>query len=126
MFRNIKYQMATPDEVKLFLRDFKTKLEFWGVVFLDERAKNAKTLAILEITTIQRKKILQELNVGNYAEGPIANKQFFGNGLWVFGKVIKQHEIYIKITMGLPNKQTICISFHVAEHPMTFPHKTTQ
>ena len=73
--------MATPDEVKLFLRDFKTKLEFWGVVFLDKRAKNTKTLAILEITTIQRKKTLLDLNAEDYAEGLIADKQFFGNGL---------------------------------------------
>jgi hypothetical protein len=117
--------MATPDEVKVFLIDFKTKLEFWGVVFLDDRAKNTKTLSNLEITTIQRKKTLFELNLENYSEGPIADKQFFGNDLWIFGKAIKQHEIYIKITMGLPNKQTICISFHIAEHPMTFPYKTT-
>jgi hypothetical protein len=56
--------MTTPDEVKMFLSDFKTKLEFLGVVFLDDRAKNTKTLSNLEITTIQRKKALFELNLG--------------------------------------------------------------
>lgn len=117
--------MTTPDEVKVFLKDFKAKLEFWGVVFMDDRAKNAKTLAILEITTTQRKKILLELNAEDYSEGLIPDKQFFGSDLWVFGKTIKQYDVYIKITMGLPNKQTICISFHVAEHPVKFPHKMT-
>jgi hypothetical protein len=121
---NLKQQMATPDEVKTFLEDFKSKLEFWGVVFLDDRVKNTKTLAILEMNTIQRKKVLTELSMKDYSQGPIADKQFLGSDLWVFGKIIKQNEVYIKITMGLPNKQTICISFHVAEHPMKYPYKT--
>ena len=116
--------MATADEIKIFLADFKTKMEFWGIVFLDDRAKNTLTLSLLELTTIQRKKILAQLTFKDYTEGPITDQQFFGSNLWVFGKTVKQQEIYIKITMGLPSKQTICISFHVAEYPMKFPYQT--
>ena len=43
--------------------------------------------------------------------------------MWVFGKDVKGQEVYIKITLGLPNSSTICISFHIAEHPMTYPLK---
>jgi hypothetical protein len=43
--------------------------------------------------------------------------------MWVFGKEINKHEIYIKITMGQPNQSVICISFHIAEHPMIYPLK---
>lgn len=116
--------MASPNDINLFLNDFKTKLELWGIVFMDDRAKNTKTLAYLELTPIQRKKVLKELEIRDYSEGPILDKQFLGSNLWVFGKVIKQAEVYIKISMGLPNKQTICISFHIAEHPMKFPYQT--
>lgn len=46
----------------------------------------------------------------------------FGD-LWVFGKDVKGQEVYIKICYGLPNRSTICISFHVAEFPMNYPYK---
>ncbi len=119
-----KYLMTKADEINNFLKDFKTKMEIWGIVFMDDRAKNTKTLSILELNTIQRRKILSDLQVVDYSEGPIIDKQFFGNDLWVFGKTYKNQALYIKITMGNPNKQTICISFHIAEYPMKFPLKT--
>ncbi len=43
--------------------------------------------------------------------------------MWVFGKDIKGREVYIKISLGLENCQTICISFHLAEHNMQYPFK---
>lgn len=46
-----------------------------------------------------------------------------GADMWVFGVIIKRNEIYIKITLGLENSQVICISFHTAEHPLSFPFK---
>ena len=36
---------------------------------------------------------------------------------------IKVFDIIIKITLGQPNNSTICISFHLAEHPMNYPFK---
>jgi hypothetical protein len=42
---------------------------------------------------------------------------------WVFGKDVKGREIYIKIMLGAKNSQTICISFHIAEHPLKYPLK---
>lgn len=41
--------------------------------------------------------------------------------MWVFGKSINKKEIYIKISTGLPNNKTWCISFHIAEHKMHYP-----
>jgi hypothetical protein len=41
-----------------------------------------------------------------------------GADMWIFGKTIKGQEVYIKITLGFAGAQVICISFHVAEHPM--------
>lgn len=49
--------MATSGEVQTFLRDFKVKLGIWGVVFRDDRGKNAQALLNLEITPVFREKI---------------------------------------------------------------------
>jgi len=43
--------------------------------------------------------------------------------LWVFGKNVKTREVYVKISMGRVNEKAICISFHIAEHPMSYPYK---
>jgi len=43
--------------------------------------------------------------------------------MWVFGIKYKKQEIYIKISMGQLNLQTICISFHIAEKKMNYPFK---
>ena len=109
--------------VSKLLEDLKVKMKLWGIIFMDERAKNAKALSLLEISPSDRKKIIEGLLPEDYAEGPVPDKQFLGDDLWVFGKVVKQQEIYIKISLGQPNKATICVSFHVAEFPMKYPFK---
>ena len=38
----------------------------------------------------------------------------------------KNREIYIKIMLGCAGSQTICISFHIAEHPLSYPFKTVE
>jgi len=43
--------------------------------------------------------------------------------MWVFGKTIKEKEVYIKITMGVKDNSVICISFHLARHKMNYPLK---
>jgi hypothetical protein len=113
----------TEYEVELFLNDFKTKMQFMDIVFLNDRGKNAKTLAILEIPVTKQKQIIEELEVKDYSEGPIEDTNFVGSPLWVFGKIVKGHEVYIKISMGMPNRSTLCISFHISEFPINYPLK---
>ena len=43
--------------------------------------------------------------------------------MWVFGKDVKGQEVYIKISLGQENRQTICISFHISEYKMKYPFK---
>lgn len=43
--------------------------------------------------------------------------------MWVFGKKVEKEEVYIKVSMGNENTEAVCISFHVAEHPMIYPLK---
>ncbi len=93
----------TKAEVTDFLQNFKTKLSIWGVLFLDDRQKNSKTLAELEITPTQRNVFLQELTEIDFLGTRIEEFGVYGAEMWIFGKIIKEKEIYIKITLGLKN-----------------------
>jgi len=115
--------MANEREVASFLDTFKTKLNYWGVLFVDERSKNLQALLDLEITRVQRRKIVESLVVSDYCEGPVDDEKYEERKLWVFGKYVKGQDIYIKITLGIENSNVICISFHIAEHPLNYPYK---
>ncbi len=116
--------MTTQEQVKLFLSDFKSKMKIWDVIFRDDRGKNLQTLLELEIRPIDRKTSLEKLKLEDYSEGPINEILNGGSDMWVFGIALKNKEIYIKISMGFVGTSTICISFHIAEHPMNYPFKT--
>lgn len=115
--------MSSKQEVDFFLRSFKEKLRIWDVFFRDDRGKNLQVLADLEIRPIDRKKILEKIEVKDYSEGPLAENLYGGADMWVFGKTIKKKEVYIKITMGHEGRSVICISFHVSEYKMNHPLK---
>ena len=115
--------MATKEEVNRFLREFKTKLKIWDIIYRDDRGKNTETLLQLEITPHERKKIIENIETRDYSEGPLEEKLYGGSPMWIFGKMVKKQEVYIKITMGKPNNSVICISFHIAEYPMNYPLK---
>lgn len=113
--------MPSASDVQKFLLDFKSKMNIWDVLFLDQRGKNVQTLIDLELRPIDRKAILETLDVNDYSEGPLPETFFGGMEMWVFGKMVKKTEVYIKITMGVMGGSVICISFHAAEHKMKYP-----
>ena len=115
--------MAEQSEVEFFLDSFKLKMSIWGLLFRANRPKNAQTLADLEILKNDVKNTLAELTAQDYSEGPIKDQIFGDQDMWVFGRIIKGSEIYIKITIGGHNNPVICISFHLAEYPMNYPFK---
>jgi len=115
--------MSTKTEVEAFLKDFKEKIKFWDVLFRDDRGKNAQALVDLELRPIERKAILEALEAKDYSEGPLAEKLYGGADMWVFGRLVKKKEVYIKITMGAISSSVICISFHLAQHKMNYPLK---
>ena len=96
------HSIRTPKEVEAFLRHFLPKLEVLGIIFLN-RAKNQEALKMLGIETI----------IDNFSYGD----------MWVFGKDCNGIDVYIKIALGKPNSNTICISFHTAEHPLKYAFK---
>ena len=115
--------MSTELDVTLFLKDFKEKMKFWDVLFRDDRGKNAQTLIDLELRPTERKTILETLEAKDYSEGPLEEILYGGADMWVFGKTVKNKEIYIKITMGIMGSSVICISFHLAQYKMKYPLK---
>lgn len=117
--------MATEQEVRMFLSEFKAKLEVFSVIFRDDRTvkKNTATLLALDLLPAERKEILKKLAVEDYYQGPTDDLLYKMSPMWVFGKLVKGKEMYIKITIGLENLPVICISFHEAEFAMTYPFK---
>jgi hypothetical protein len=115
--------MSLETEVLAFLSDFKIKMQIWDVFFREDRSKNAQTLLELELRPNDRKAVLEQLAPKDYSEGPLKDSLNSGPDMWVFGKTIKKQEVYIKITMGAVGRGVICISFHLAEHKMSYPLK---
>ena len=115
--------VTTKEEVEQYLKELKFKIGMWGILILDDRSKNAQSLHDLEIPPNQRKEIIAQLIPEDYYQGPLEEKMRGILPMWVFGKTVKGKEIYIKISMGHPSSQAICISFHVAEHSIVYPFK---
>ena len=118
--------MTTKEEVERFLNQFHEKLKIYNIFFRDDKEKNLQTLTELEITSNDRIEIIKTIKVEDYSSGPIVDTLNKMGDLWVFGKDVKGNEVYIKISLGVPNSRTICISFHKAEHKMSYPFKTIQ
>ena len=114
------------DDVEKFLNQFHEKLKIYDIVFRDDRGKNLQTLAELNITPNDRVSVIKTIQVEDYSSGPIVDTLNKMGDLWVFGKDVKGNEVYIKISLGLPNNKTICISFHKAEYKMNYPFKNIQ
>lgn len=117
---------TTRNEVERFLKDFKAKTGIFQIIFLDDRGKNAQALLDLEISPIKRMDVINKLKVEDYSEGPLEERMRGLLPMWVFGKKVKKQEVYIKISMGVENSSTVCISFHFARHPMNYPFKKNQ
>ena len=111
--------IKTKQEVEQFLSQFGIKFDIWGIFYLD-RDKNEEALKALGITPHGRDEIVRQIKSDDYVETLSAD---FFNEMWVFGRDMDGKELYIKIALGQPNSKTICISFHVAEHPIKYAYK---
>ena len=115
--------MASKTELEGFLKDFKQKLGFWGLLIRSDRDKNFKTMTALEYSFNDVKKELSGLEIVHYAKGPLKDTLYRDADMWVFGKLIQGQEVYIKITMGQPGDKVLCISFHFSEETLIYPYK---
>jgi hypothetical protein len=112
--------MVNQNELEIFLIELKAKLPIFDIVFRP-RDKNLQTLAYLDISPIQRLEYIQNLKAENCFSGP--NKDTYDphqRDYFEFGIDINREQIYIKLSLGLPNKPIDCMSFHLAEKPIVF------
>jgi hypothetical protein len=115
--------MITKEEVESFLNELHTKMKIFGILFRDDRGKNQATLQELEIVPSYRTVVIENLRVEDYVQGPVVDELNRHGEMWVFGKDVKGREVYIKVMITGVTSQTICISFHIAEHPLIYPFK---
>ena len=92
--------MVAKEEVKRFLNQMKEKIKVFGIIYRDDRGKNAQTLIDLEITPKYRDSVIINIEVEDYSEGPVIDTLNQCGEMWVFGKNVKGQEVYIKITLG--------------------------
>lgn len=116
-------EVLTKDDVQSFLEQFHAKLNVFGIIYRDDRGKNQRALEELEIVPSYRKVVIESLTVEDYVEGPVIDQLNKLGEMWVFGKDVKEREVYIKIMLSEHCKQTICISFHIAEQPLKYQFK---
>lgn len=64
------------------------------------------------------------LSVEDYCEGPCQDRDQPGE-LWIFGKVVENNEVYIKLKLASfgPLRIVRVISFHLAEQTLEYPFK---
>ena len=113
--------MKAREEVQQFLNQFFPKMEIWGIFFL-ERDKNLEALKDFGITSLEREDIIRTIVVDDYVE-TIKDAIFQFGDMWVFGKDRDKAQLYIKLSMGPPNSQVLCISFHKAEDKIRYAFK---
>ncbi len=93
-------------------------------LFLLPNQKNTKTLLELDYSAEDVVEELLKLDVSNYSHSLLDIKNNNPPHLHVFGRIIKEKEIYIKLKVRISNEEKIiCISFHYPEHTMNYPYK---
>ena len=108
------------EEVEKFITTFIMKAEIFGVIFVD-REKNNEALKMLGITQSVSLKLVKQITLEEYSE-TILDSLTYGD-MWIFGKDYDGKEIYIKVSLGKFSNSAICVSFHIAEHPLEHPYK---
>lgn len=123
------YRMSRK-EVDSFIRELKeiirdTNFNIDTDFFLNTgKEKNMKTLFDLDYGAEDVIEILLGLTVSNYSETLLDTDDQNPLLLNVFGVIIQNKEIYIKIkNRSTPKRKIICVSFHWSEHTIGYPYK---
>jgi hypothetical protein len=113
------------ETIAQFLRELKELISTGRNFYFIERPKNNFTLRKLGLTWSIFIKELLGLSVVDYCSGPDQDRDIPGD-VWMFGKEINGHEIYIKLKIFYigSEKNAKCISFHEADHPIKYPIRT--
>ena len=88
------------------------------------RPENKECILQLGFKIPDIKETVLGLSVEDYCEGPCRDRDQPGE-LWIFGKVIENQTVYIKLKLASfgPVRIVRIISFHFAEYPLNYPLK---
>ena len=103
--------MEGKTEVEHFLREFKEKMRITQVFFRDDRGKNAQTLADLELRPIDREKVLKDLKIEDYSDGPLEDVLNSESDLWIFGKEIKKKKSTLRSALDMAEEESYVFRF---------------
>ena len=112
--------MIARHQVALFLHLMKTTAQS-RFVFV-RRKETLDALAQLGITSKHAKSLVLALTPDDYVSGPEPDHNYPGLEVWVFGLVVSGQEVYVKLQVIVdPPERSVCISFHLPQHPMHYP-----
>lgn len=110
-------------EVTDFLKAFKGAYSKGSAIMYPGRVKNWEVLSALGMTQIQRTDTILALKPTDYVSGPLDDDKGRKGKLWVFGVKYRSKDLYIKLKL-MPSRKgprPICISFHLADYPLSYP-----
>ena len=89
----------------------------------DEEHSTPYTLLDLDYDAWDVLDRLKELTIAEYSETKIDRDDLDPPSLFVFGKDINRKLVYVKLKIkGDQKRRVLCVSFHYARNPMTFPY----
>ena len=118
---------ATPGEIEAFLEDCR-KLINTSFYYTRNKPENRQTRIELGFTNKNIKDEIRTLSVENFSEGPTPDHHS-KDDIWIFGKLINQRELYIKLQISHFNDPgesidtLYCMSFHFADRCLNYPYK---
>jgi len=110
--------MTSNQEVEEFLAQLRLAIAE-GRYQLVPRKKNLDDIARLGLSVRMAKSIVIELAPEDYLKGPEWDLDGSEGDVWVFGKIIEETQIYIKLKLEKGNVKVL--SFHVAERRLKRP-----
>ena len=114
---------ANKEEIVEFLKEAKSLIAK-GKAGIAKRSKNLQDIVNIGLTMKGVRQELLDLSLEDYSKGPEPDRDFPGE-IWVFGKEINGHEVYIKMKIDRQDElETFtCISFHIANNKLDYPLK---
>ena len=116
-------KITTLADAEELLLKIKVLIRESGILFMNQRIKNAQTLANLGILEATQRKIIENLKARDYYGGPEPDEKYPWKVVAVFGTDYQGVELYIKFSIGKARTPVVCLSFHEADSPMRYQFK---
>lgn len=113
---------CTVPDILNFLKEFKIKVSAGEMNFIPRKI-NIDSLAALGMTIQDAENLILSLTEKEYCKGPESDNNGSSGNIWVFGAAIETDLIYIKLKLDLDEAK--CLSFHIANFSMQFPHQNS-